>query len=290
MSNINASLVKELREKTDAPMMECKKALIESDGDMKKAEDLLRIKLGNKANKAASRVAAEGLIGLYISDDLKSGALVEVNCETDFVAKNKEFVSFVNKLAEIVTNNNPDNLLDLSNLFFDNDTVDSARKSMIGKIGENISIRRFTRLVANGSLSGYSHNGRICVLVDYSGNENVGKDVAMHIAAAKPKSVDASGVSIDEINSERSIALEKAKKSGKPNDIIEKIVEGSVQKFLKEVTLMSQMFVKDEKQTVKQMLDEKSSSVDSFVFYVVGDGLEKKEVDFAAEVAAVSSV
>ncbi|AGF49026.1 elongation factor EF-Ts [Candidatus Kinetoplastibacterium galatii TCC219] len=276
MSNINAALVKELREKTDAPMMECKKALIESDGDIKKAEGLLRIKLGNKANKAASRVAAEGLIGLYISEDLKSGALIEVNCETDFVAKNKDFISFVSKLAEIVANNNPADLLELSNLIFDTDTVDSARRSMIGKIGENISIRRFTRIAANGSLSGYSHNGRIGVLVDHSGNEDVGKDVAMHIAAAKPKSVDSSGVSIDEINTERSIALEKAKKSGKSSDIIEKIVEGSVQKFLKEVTLMSQTFVKDEKQTVKQMLDEKSSSVDSFVFYVVGDGIEKK--------------
>ncbi|AGF48320.1 elongation factor EF-Ts [Candidatus Kinetoplastibacterium oncopeltii TCC290E] len=290
MSNINASLVKELREKTDAPMMECKKALVESDGDIKKAEGLLRIKLGNKANKAASRVVAEGLIGLYISDDLKSGALIEVNCETDFVAKNKEFISFVNKLAEIVTINNPADLLGLSNTVFDTDTVDGVRRSMIGKIGENISIRRFIRLAASGSLSGYSHNGRIGVLVDHSGNEDVGKDVAMHIAAAKPKSVDASGVNIDEINSERSIALEKAKKSGKPNDIIEKIVDGSVQKFLKEVTLMSQMFVKDEKQTVKQMLDGKSSSVESFVFYVVGDGIEKKEIDFAAEVAAVSSM
>ncbi|AGF49751.1 elongation factor EF-Ts [Candidatus Kinetoplastibacterium blastocrithidii TCC012E] len=277
MSNINASLVKELREKTDAPMMECKRALIESNGDIKKAEDLLRIKLGNKANKAASRVAAEGLIGLYISDNLKFGALIEVNCETDFVAKNKEFISFANKLAEIVANNNPSDLLGLSNLVFDeNDTVDSTRKSMIGRIGENISIRRFARVVANGSLSGYSHNGRICVLVDHSGNDDVGKDVAMHIAAVRPRSIDASGVSIDEINSERSIAMEKAKKSGKPIDIIEKIVDGSVQKFLKEVTLMSQAFVKDEKKTVKQMLDEKSSSVNSFIFYVVGDGIEKK--------------
>lgn len=288
MAGITAALVKELREKTDAPMMECKKALTEAEGDLACAEELLRVKLGNKASKAATRVTAEGLIGLHIAADAPKGAVIEINCETDFVAKNDDFINFVNKLAELVATQNPADVAALSALPFGEGTVDSVRTALIGKIGENISIRRFERFETGNALASYVHSGKIGVLVDFKGADEVGKDLAMHIAATKPKALDASGVSADDIAAERSVAEQKAAESGKPADIVAKIVEGSVQKFLKEVTLMSQAFVKNDQQTVEQMLKEKGASIAKFALYVVGEGIEKKTTDFAAEVAAAA--
>ncbi|ANY16028.1 translation elongation factor Ts [Bordetella pseudohinzii] len=287
MAEITAALVKELREKTDAPMMECKKALTEAEGDLARAEEILRVKLGNKASKAATRVTAEGLIGLFIGG--KQGAVIEVNCETDFVAKNPDFVEFVNKLAELVATQNPADVAALSALPFGEGTVETTRTALVGKIGENISIRRFQRIETPDSLASYVHGGRIGVLVEYAGAEEVGKDLAMHIAATKPKALNADGVSADDIATERSVAEQKAAESGKPAEIVAKMVEGSVQKFLKEVTLMSQPFVKNDKQSVEQMLKEKGASIKQFVLYVVGEGIEKKTTDFAAEVAAAAA-
>ncbi|MDQ8032322.1 translation elongation factor Ts [Bordetella genomosp. 1] len=289
MAEITAALVKELREKTDAPMMECKKALTEAEGDLDRAEEILRVKLGNKASKAAARVTAEGLIGLFIAADAKQGAVIEVNCETDFVAKNPDFVGYVNALAELVATKNPADVAALSDLPFGEGTVETTRTALVGKIGENISIRRFQRIQTPDALSSYVHGGRIGVLVEFAGAEEVGKDLAMHIAATKPKALDASGVSAADIATERSVAEQKAAESGKPADIVAKMVEGSVQKFLKEVTLLSQPFVKNDKQSVEQMLKEKGSSIKQFVLYVVGEGIEKKTTDFAAEVAAAAA-
>ncbi|OZI43533.1 translation elongation factor Ts [Bordetella genomosp. 5] len=289
MAEITAALVKELREKTDAPMMECKKALTEAEGDLDRAEEILRVKLGNKASKAAARVTAEGLIGLFIAADGKQGAVIEVNCETDFVAKNPDFVAYVNALAELVSSKNPADVAALSELPFGEGTVETTRTALVGKIGENISIRRFQRIQTPDALASYVHGGRIGVLVEFAGAEEVGKDLAMHIAATKPKALDASGVSAADIATERSVAEQKAAESGKPADIVAKMVEGSVQKFLKEVTLLSQPFVKNDKQTVEQMLKEKSASIKQFVLYVVGEGIEKKTTDFAAEVAAAAA-
>lgn len=289
MAQITASMVKELREKTDAPMMECKKALAEADGDMARAEEILRIKLGNKASKAATRVTAEGLIGLYIAADGKTGAVVEVNCETDFVAKNDDFIAFVNDMAVLVTEKNPADVAALSELAFRDGTVETVRAGLIGKIGENMSIRRFQRYETANQLASYVHGGRIGVLVDFAGTEEVGKDLAMHIAATKPKALDASGVAPEDIAAERSVAEQKAQESGKPADIVTKMVEGSVVKFLKEVTLLSQPFVKNDKQSVEQMLKEKNASIARFALYVVGEGIEKKSEDFAAEVAAAAA-
>lgn len=286
MAAITAAMVKELREKTDAPMMECKKALTEADGDLEKAEELLRVKLGSKANKAAARVAAEGLIGLYLADDAKLAAVVEVNSETDFVAKNDDFVAFTKDVAKLIAESNPADVQALSALPMGDGTVDSVRTGLIGKIGENITIRRFSRIATENKLAQYVHGGRIGVLVEFSGDEALGKDLAMHIAATKPKALDSTGVSADDIARERSVAEAKAAESGKPAEIVAKMVEGSVQKFLKEVTLLSQPFVKDDKQTVEQILKSKSSSIKQFVLYVVGEGIEKKTNDFAAEVAA----
>ncbi|AZG09038.1 elongation factor Ts [Pigmentiphaga sp. H8] len=286
MAEITAAMVKELREKTDAPMMECKKALTEAGGDLAKAEEILRVKLGSKASKAAARVTAEGLVALYVSADAKTGVAVEVNSETDFVAKNDDFVQFANDIAELIAKANPADVAALSELAFRDGTVESVRTALVGKIGENISIRRFTRIATENKLAQYVHGGRIGVLVEYSGDETLGKDIAMHVAATKPKALDASGVSQDDIQRERSVAEQKAAESGKPADIVAKMVEGSVQKFLKEVTLLSQPFVKDDKQTVQQVLKAKNSAVQQFVLYVVGEGIEKKVTDFAAEVAA----
>ncbi len=286
MAQITASMVKELREKTDAPMMECKKALTEADGDLTRAEEILRVKLGNKASKAAARVTAEGLIGLHISDDNKSGAVIEINCETDFVAKNDDFIAFVNTLATLVTDKNPADVAALNELALGEGTVESTRSALVGKIGENISVRRFQRFETENRLASYVHGGRIGVLVDFAGPEETGKDLAMHIAATKPKALDASGVPADAIAAERSVAEQKAAESGKPAEIVAKMVEGSVQKFLKEVTLLSQPFVKNDKQSVEQMLKEKNASIARFALYVVGEGIEKKSEDFAAEVAA----
>lgn len=289
MAEITAAMVKTLREKTDAPMMECKKALTEAEGDMARAEELLRVKLGSKASKAAARVTAEGLVGLYIADDAKLGAVIEINCETDFVAKNDDFVKFVADIARLVADKNPADVAALSALPFEEGTVDSVRSALIGKIGENITIRRFQRIETANKLASYVHGGRIGVLVEYAGADEVGKDLAMHIAATRPKALDAAGVPAADIATERSVAEQKAAESGKPAEIVAKMVEGSVQKFLKEVTLLSQPFVKNDKQTVEQMLKEKSASITTFVLYVVGEGIEKRVDDFAAEVAAAQA-
>jgi len=290
MAAITASMVKELREKTDAPMMECKKALTEADGDMAKAEELLRVKLGNKASKAAARVPAEGIVGTWLADDGKLAAMVELNCETDFVAKNDDFISLAARLAELVAAKNPADVEALSALELDGQTVEAFRTALVGKIGENLSIRRFTRIEAKGLVASYVHAGaKIGVLVDLvGGDEQLARDLAMHIAASKPKSLDASGVNQELIDAERRIAIEKAREAGKPEAMLDKIAEGTVQKFLKEVTLLGQVFVKaeDGKQTIEQLLKAKGASVASFVLYVVGEGIEKKVSDFAAEVAA----
>jgi len=290
MAEITASMVKELREKTDAPMMECKKALAEAGGDMAKAEEVLRVKLGNKASKAASRVAAEGVVGLVVAADGRLGAIVEVNCETDFVAKNDDFLAFTRALADLVAKHNPADVAALSALTLDGATVEATRTALVGRIGENMSIRRFARIEAKGRLASYVHGGaRIGVLVDLvGGDEATGKDLAMHIAASKPKALDASGVSAEFIETERRIAVEKAREAGKPEAMLEKIAEGTVQKYLKEVTLLGQVFVKaeDGKQTIEQLLKQKGAQVAGFALYVVGEGIEKRSNDFAAEVAA----
>ncbi|MEX3955588.1 translation elongation factor Ts (EF-Ts) [Trinickia symbiotica] len=285
MAAITASMVAELRAKTDAPMMECKKALTEADGDMGRAEELLRVKLGNKASKAASRVTAEGVIAAFVSGG--KGALVELNCETDFVAKNDDFNAFAKQVAELVVQQNPADVAALSALTLDGQTVDAVRLALVGKIGENLSIRRFERYETANKLATYLHGTRIGVIVEYTGaDEQVGKDVAMHVAAMKPVSVSADDVPAELIAKERSIAEQKAAESGKPAEIVAKMVEGSVQKYLKEVSLLNQTFVKNDKQTVEQMLKAAGSSVQRFALFVVGEGIEKRQDDFAAEVAA----
>ena len=290
MAEITASMVKELREKTDAPMMECKKALSEAAGDLAKAEEILRVKLGNKASKAATRVTAEGIVGIYISADAKLGAMVEVNCETDFVAKNDEFLALVQNVAELVATKNPADVEALSALDINGQSVEETRKALIGKIGENMSIRRFVRVDAKGAVASYIHGGsKIGVLIDLvGGDEALAKDLAMHIAASKPKSLDASGVPVELLEVERRIAIEKAREAGKPEAMLEKIADGTVQKFLKDVTLLDQVFVKaeDGKQTFSQLLKAKGASVAGFTLFIVGEGIEKKVTDFAAEVAA----
>jgi elongation factor Ts len=288
MAEITASMVKELREKTDAPMMECKKALTEAGGDAAKAEEILRVKLGNKASKAAARVAAEGVVATYISADGKLAAIIEVNSETDFVAKNDDFLKLARDCAELVATQNPADVAALSALPLGEGTVESVRTALVGKIGENMSIRRFTRIAAEGKIANYVHGGsKIGVLVDIIGGEDaLGRDIAMHIAASKPKSLDASGVSAELVETERRVAIEKAKEAGKPEAMLEKIAEGSVQKFLKEVTLLGQPFVKDDKLTIEALLKSKSAKAAGFVLYIVGEGIEKKQTDFAAEVAA----
>jgi len=288
MAEITASMVKDLREKTDAPMMECKKALTEAGGDSAKAEEILRVRLGNKASKAASRVAAEGVVGIYTAPDAKLGAIIEVNCETDFVAKNDDFLAFVRNLATLVAKHNPADVTALSALPLDSSTVDQVRSALVGRIGENMSIRRFTRIEAEGRVASYVHVGsKIGVMVDVvGGDETLAKDVAMHIAASKPVALTKEEVSAELIAKERDIAAQKAAESGKPANIIEKMVEGSVQKFLKEVTLLGQPFVKNPDLTIEQLFKSKNASIARFVLYVVGEGIEKKQTDFAAEVAA----
>lgn len=291
MAEITAGMVKELRERTDAPMMDCKKALSEAEGDMTRAEEILRVRFGNKASKAAGRVAAEGTVGIYIAADGKLGSMVEVNCETDFVAKNDDFLALTRNLAELAANNNPADVSALTSLKIGDATAEEVRAQLVGKIGENMSVRRFVRVQAQGKLSSYVHGGKIGVLVDVvGGDEALGKDIAMHIAAAKPKSLDASGVAPELIDAERRVAIEKAKEAGKPEAMLDKIAEGTVQKFLKEVTLLSQPFVKDDKQTIEQLLKSKGASVASFHMYVVGEGIEKVQTDFAAEVAAAAKL
>jgi len=285
MAAITASMVAELRAKTDAPMMECKKALTEAEGDLERAEELLRVKLGNKASKAASRVTAEGIVSAHIANGV--GVLVELNCETDFVAKNDDFLGFGKTVAELIAKNNPADVAALSALPMDSSTVDTVRLALIGKIGENVSVRRFVRYETANKLASYLHGTRIGVLVEFTGaDEQVGKDVAMHVAAMKPVSLSSDEVPAELIAKERSIAEQKAAESGKPAEIIAKMVDGSVQKYLKEVSLLNQPFVKNDKQTIEQMLKAAGASVQKFALFVVGEGIEKRTDDFAAEVAA----
>ena len=286
MAAITASMVAELRAKTDAPMMECKKALTEANGDMVKAEEILRVKLGTKAGKAASRVTAEGVVAAFIGNG--AGAMVEVNCETDFVTKNDMFLAMAAAAARLAAENNPADVAALAALPYEQDgfgpTLEDVRVGLIGKIGENMSFRRLARKA--GKVASYVHGTRIGVLVEYEGDEVAAKDVAMHVAAMKPVALTSADVPAELIEKERSVALAKAQESGKPAEIAAKMVEGSVQKYLKEVALFSQPFVKNDKQTVEQMLKEKNTSVKGFTLYVVGEGIEKKADDFAAEVAA----
>ncbi|MFZ9297021.1 MAG: translation elongation factor Ts [Hylemonella sp.] len=288
MAAITASMVAELRAKTDAPMMECKRALTEADGDMAKAEEVLRVKLGTKAGKAASRVTAEGVVASCIEGT--QGAMIEVNCETDFVTKNDSFLALARSAAQLIVKHNPADLAALGALPYSQDgfgpTLEEVRKGLIGKIGENMSFRRFKRFSSGANLASYLHGTRIGVVVEFDGNEVAAKDVAMHVAAMKPVSLTSADVPADLIAKERSVATAKAAESGKPADIAAKMIEGSVQKFLKEVSLFNQPFVKNDKQTVEQMLKEKATTVKSFTLYVVGEGIEKKTDDFAAEVAA----
>jgi elongation factor Ts len=298
MPAITASMVAELRAKTDAPMMECKKALTEADGDAARAEEILRVKLGNKATKAASRIAAEGVVAASI--DGATGALVELNCETDFVTKNDSFLAFAKALAALVATRAPADVAALNALPLMQDgfgpTVDDVRKALVGKIGENMSIRRFRRYAGGGRLASYLHGTRIGVIVEFEGDPVAAKDVAMHVAAMKPVSLSAAEVPAAMVERERRIAAEKAAedaatalaggKQPQPTEIVAKRVEGSVQKFLKEVSLLNQPFVKNDKQTVEQMLKATGTRVADFTLYVVGEGIEKKAGDFAAEVAA----
>ncbi len=298
MPAITASMVAELRAKTDAPMMECKKALIEAEGDAARAEEILRVKLGSKASKAASRITAEGVIAAAVHGS--TGALVEVNCETDFVSKNDSFLAFTRSCAELVAEHAPADVAALSALPMSQDgfgpTVEDVRKGLIGKIGENMAVRRFKRYAGGGALASYLHGTRIGVIVEYTGDEVAAKDVAMHVAAMKPKALATADVPAELIEVERRVAAEKAAEDsakavaeGKPAqsaEIVARRVEGSVQKFLKEVSLLNQPFVKNDKQTVEQMLKEKATKVAGFTLYVVGEGIEKKVDDFAAEVAA----
>lgn len=285
MADITASMVKELRETTGLGMMECKKALSETDGDMEKAIELLRVKSGAKANKAAGRIAAEGIIGLVISDDKTTGAIVEVNCETDFVAKNPDFIEFAKSVAgQIVAGN-------FADVEAVKESVEETRKALVMKLGENLSVRRFEKFNTSGKLISYLHGSKIGVVVDLAGGDDVlGKDIAMHIAASKPVCVDKSGVSADLIANERAIYTAQAAESGKPAPIVEKMVEGRIAKYLAEITLVGQPFVKNPDITVEKLLAEKGAKVNSFVMFTVGEGIEKKVSNFAEEVAAAAKL
>ncbi len=289
MAEITAGMVKALREKTDAPMMECKKALAEAAGDMDKAEELLRVKLGNKASKAASRVTAEGIVGIVIEG--KVGALVEINCETDFVAKNEDFLQFTKNVATTIVHQDPATVDALLGMPLEGKTVEETRAALVGKIGENLSIRRFVRYETEAKLASYIHGTRIGVLVEYdAADDQVGKDLAMHIAASKPLTISKDDVPADKIETERKVfaaqAAEEATKRGKPADIVAKMVEGRVSKYLAEVALLGQPFVKNPDETIEKMLKARGARVLRFALYVVGEGIEKRSDDFAAEVAA----
>jgi elongation factor Ts len=296
MADISASMVMDLRQRTGLGMMECKKALTESAGDMAKAEELLRIKSGAKASKAAGRVAAEGVVGAYVTPDDRKGAMVEVNCETDFVSRNEDFAGFARKLAQLIVDSNAADVNALAALPLDGGTVESVRQALVQKLGENISLRRFTRFETTGQLAQYLHGGgRIGVTVEYTGGDaQVGRDIAMHVAAGaapgaiRPVAVSRTDVPAELIDKERTIYTAQAAESGKPADIVAKMVEGRVNKFLAEVTLLGQPFVKNPDDTVEKHLKAKGAAVKSFVLYVVGEGIEKKKDDFAAEVAAMA--
>lgn len=286
MAEITAGMVKELREITGLGMMECKKALVETGGDLKSAEDLLRVKSGAKANKAAGRIAAEGVIGAYLAADGKSASLVEVNCETDFVAKNADFLSFASALAELVAKHGPADVAALAALSLGDATVEARRQALVQKIGENVSIRRFHRVLTAAKLAQYLHGVKIGVLVEFQGDDEVGKDLAMHIAFAKPQFLSREQVAPQVLARERDVLAARARESGKPADIAEKMVDGGMNKFLGEITLLGQAFIKDDKLTVEKMLATRNAKLLGYKFFVVGEGIEKKSSDFAAEVAA----
>lgn len=288
MADITAGMVKELREMTGLGMMECKKALTETGGDMKAAEDLLRIKSGAKASKAAGRIAAEGVVGAYISADGQCGALVEVNCETDFVAKNEDFINFAKNVAELIATKNLTEMTALNNALLPcGEAIETTRKALVMKLGENISIRRLARHATQGRLASYLHGTKIGVMVDYTGgDEALGKDLAMHIAASKPMCVSKEQVSAEVLEHERQIFTAQAAESNKPANIIEKMVDGRIAKYLAEITLLGQPFVKDSEQTIEKLLTKKSAKVNSFTMFIVGEGIEKKSENFAEEVKA----
>ena len=290
MADITATLVRDLRERTGLGMMECKRALEESQGDLAKAEELLRIKSGAKASKAALRVAAEGVVGAFLSSDNKLGALVELNCETDFVAKNVDFLEFSKRLAELVATENPADVSALSSLRIDGKTVEEVRQALVQRIGENLTIRRIFRVQTDAKIAQYLHGVKIGVMVEFEGDESVGKDIAMHVAFAKPQFLYKTDVAADVIAKERSILVARAAESGKPADIVAKMVDGGIAKFLGEIALMGQPFVKDDKVTVEKLLASRQSRVRGYRFFVVGEGIEKKTTDFAAEVMAQAGI
>jgi len=291
VAEITASMVKDLRDRTDAPMMDCKKALTEADGDSARAEEILRVRFGNKASKAAGRLAAEGIVIAFVAKDGKTGTLLEVNSETDFCAKNEDFLKYTHELVTTINEKNPANIEALTSLNMGSGNAEEVRAQLIGKVGENITPRRFIRYQTTGQIVSYVHSGRIGVLLDLQGgDEALGKDLAMHIAANKPKALNASGIDAALIEVEKRVAIEKAKEAGKPEAMLEKIAEGTVQKFLKEVTLLNQPFVKDDKVSVEQLLKANNATVNAFSIYSVGEGIEKAVVDYAAEVAAAAKV
>jgi len=291
VAEITASMVKDLRDRTDAPMMDCKKALTEADGDSARAEEILRVRFGNKASKAAGRLAAEGIVIAFVAKDGKTGTLLEVNSETDFCAKNEDFLKYTHDLVSTINEKNPANIEALTSLNMGSGNAEEVRAQLVGKVGENITPRRFIRYQTTGQIVSYVHSGRIGVLLDLQGgDEALGKDLAMHIAANKPKALNASGIDAALIEVEKRVAIEKAKEAGKPEAMLEKIAEGTVQKFLKEVTLLNQPFVKDDKVSVEQLLKANNATVNAFTIYSVGEGIEKAVVDYAAEVAAAAKV
>jgi len=291
VAEITASMVKDLRDRTDAPMMDCKKALTEADGDSARAEEILRVRFGNKASKAAGRLAAEGIVVAFVAKDGKTGTLLEVNSETDFCAKNEDFLKYTHDLLNAINEKNPANIEALTSLTMSLGNAEEVRAQLIGKVGENITPRRFVRYQTTGQITSYVHSGRIGVLLDLQGgNDVLGKDLAMHIAANKPKALNASGIDPQLIEVEKRIAIEKAKEAGKPEAMLEKIAEGTVQKFLKEVTLLNQPFVKDDKVTIEQLLKTNNATINAFSIYSVGEGIEKAVVDYASEVAAAAKV
>jgi elongation factor Ts len=280
---ITAAMVKDLREKTDAPMMECKKALAEAEGDMEKAEEVLRIRLGNKASKASSRIAAEGFVLVEIQN--QKAAILEINCETDFVAKNEDLKALGQAAVEAIIANNPADVASLGGLTYNEGTFESTRVDLVGKIGENMTFRRFANKTTDGMFSSYIHNGRIGVLVEHTGDDEMGKDIAMHIAACKPVCLSKEEVSAELIEKERNVYVQQAIESGKAPEIAEKMVQGRINKFLEEITLLNQKFVKNGDITIEQLAQSKNATIKSFTMFVVGEGIEKKTVDFATEVA-----